>query len=76
MRSTSLSVAVALALLALQGALASLTPAVARSASAEAWVARYNGPGGDLDATDAVAASPDGQSPGATTGDDFATIAY
>ncbi len=72
-----------LVLLAMAGTLTSPVAALARPVAGETWVARYNGPASQLDSADAVAASPDGrrvyvtgQSPGVSSGDDVATIAY
>ena len=50
---------------------------------AKLWVRRYNGPGNGFDAAQQVAVSPDGatvfitgESAGATSGEDYATIGY
>jgi DNA-binding beta-propeller fold protein YncE len=59
------------------------TVAYNASNGAVLWSKRYNGPGNGYDAASQVAASTDGtmvfvtgQSPGSTSGDDYATIAY
>lgn len=59
------------------------TVAYDATSGAKAWAARYNGPGNDSDLADTLAVSGDGtrvfvsgQSVGATTGYDFATVAY
>jgi hypothetical protein len=59
------------------------TVAYDASSGTQSWVARYNGPGNGSDIAASIAASPDGSkvivtgtSVGATTGSDYATLAY